>query len=372
MKRVNHRKKKSKKHLLESQLTKAIHLEPIIGFITYKLSKIIPVCNEQQLKEFFDGLNNIQQIKVKTRAVPEIPTEITVYDSPTFTPIKELNRNWLLTHIDIGSKIKNFWITKNQDLAVEIIRQYPEIISDDGTQIYLSLFISMSPKEYTNFMVRVGLFKIMNKEDKKDRGYPEGTTIYTEKEFYNPIIARVILWSALTQIGTPEEQKGARKYLKKAGLECFIHTSRGRKRIVLKLRKDSNRLDSPFEQYMQRKYYGSVEINNTYNSTLEDIQELFKKNNKLHRRDALLKYIEEEDLTERLCSHFARGTSRKKQVSSKDFFRFIQDASCETIKNKVVDELLKQRKPSEIAWSITGAILGAGTRTLKNLLQTKS
>lgn len=130
---------------------------------------------------------------------------------------------------------------------------------------------------------------------------------------------------------------------------------------------DANLSKPPEKPGAPKINLSSDQINDVYKPILNDIQELFKKASKLNRRNALMAYIEKRKFIKALRSFFSKRKPEKGRISSKDFFKHNQDASYETVKNRVVDELLKLKKPSEIALCLTSAHLDTGGRTLKEL-----
>ncbi|MDA2920644.1 hypothetical protein MYX76_14320 [Desulfobacterota bacterium AH_259_B03_O07] len=348
--------KKKKETYPESLLEKANHIKPITSFAFRSLSRIYPICNSQQFTEFWDSTRNESVAGVKTKAEPDIPPEIIAKDVTSYRPIKSANRDWLLTLIDIGTKIKKFWLTKNQDMAVKIIRKYPGIIFDDGTEINLSLFLCMPPKDYKKFMVKVGLWEMMDKKDKKIYGYPEDATVhkYDKGGFYNPIVSQIIWWRGLTDYGNPEEQKRASDCLRKAGLECFILTSSGRKKKASEFKPDSKSFyDNPFYQYLETHFSLPEQIIKTYRACLKDIQARFKVNKpkyQANRRRILLKYIDEKELYERINS-------------------FNSNLNIKSAKSALAEKWagIHPSGPSNIAWHISSEIFGISIRTLKKL-----
>jgi hypothetical protein len=84
----------------------------------------------------------------------------------------------------IGSEIRQFIETHNQDLAIKIIRTYPEIIFADAIEISLALFMTNPSLSYKDMI-----------------------SLKYNSDDENPIRAQVLKWSMLTEQGNPKEQK---------------------------------------------------------------------------------------------------------------------------------------------------------------------
>ncbi|MDA2918734.1 hypothetical protein MYX76_04460 [Desulfobacterota bacterium AH_259_B03_O07] len=112
--------------------------------------------------------------------------------------------------VDLGHKIIEFLKTRNEDFVVDIIKKYPEVIFDDGviTSVAVYLTSPATPK------------------------VTDLRELYFGGSFLSPIVEQIKAWRMLTDLGNPEEKKGARDYLKKAGLTCFIQKSPGRKKSL--------------------------------------------------------------------------------------------------------------------------------------------
>lgn len=99
----------------------------------------------------------------------------------------------------LGLIISKFIETKDAQLVVDIIKEYPWIIFDDGTQIMQSLFLALPSRKFSKILSH---FKV---------------------GFWNPISDEISRWQLLTQKGISQsQQEEAKALLKKAGLSAFI------------------------------------------------------------------------------------------------------------------------------------------------------
>lgn len=256
-----------------------------------------------------------------------------------------------------GLKIREFMATRNEELGLEIIKQNPKIIFDDGVEISLAIFLSKFSK---------GAKKII---DIKKAGFEWiDLQVETGCGFDNPLRELVIWWSTQTRNGTPNEQKRARYYLdavKKALFKSLIHTPVGRKQASI----SSNGIAeikpfiSTFYHRIKRHKNRKENLIKTYNSTLRDIQELFK-NCKYHRDyyRALIKYIEENNLREVLQVYVKPNYEGQLTV----------DEIANILLSKRIDCKHSAVSPSSIALHIANAKFGVKTAILKNLKKVKS
>lgn len=345
------------------------HLSGFQSFVISKHAEIVTACL------FTSDMKKKKPTKIVLNSEDEL--EILEYSGNL--------RPWVSEYKDLGLKLKKLLLDKDPHIAFEVIQKYPDIIFDDGLKIQLALLLTLSSDARRNLKKKVS--KGINRT-KKAIHYlsPDGpTTRYVDEEtyeervlnlktgFFNPLQRILFFWSTLTSIGNAEERKMARGYLEELGLKFLIEKKSGRPLATIRSDKIDKIKPTPFTDLRSSlderfKVYKQL-VNETYKTTLKDLQELFR-NQKFNKRQALMQYIETRKLVPKLRSYFAKhtesfGKTRPSKSIRKISFKEDIDVTPETLKNKVVDEQLRYKSPSDISWYITASILEASPKTLK-------
>lgn len=183
---------------IELQSPEHNQAKKFLSLITHKRVEIIPIYSNDQAQSYRrakneGGVKVIRDDKGITKFIQE-----------------EVNEKLGRKLSPLGKQISKFIETNDPQQAVDIIRKYPWVIFDDGTQILQSLLIALPQQEFLKILP------------------------YFRINFWNPIRDQVLRWQSRTQKGIPQkEREEAEKLLERAGLSCFIIKIPGRPKKVL-------------------------------------------------------------------------------------------------------------------------------------------
>jgi len=261
-------------------------------------------------------------------------------------------RFWLLNYLDIGLRLVNYIKKKEDEILLEIIKKYPDIIFDNGTLIALSLWIATTEKDRIRIISKLqkSLKEPENPTYAEDAWNRYWINILSLNSFYNPIKRKLFDWSIVTQLGTQSEKEKAKRYLKELGLNFLLNTPVGRNRKFIESEELNNLyFDNPYFLYIHRQWTQTTIVDNDYKKVHDKIKKIFKENKfQADKRKTLREYIIEESLVETL--------KKPLSISLSD--------SYETSVNKIVDNLIG-KKPKDISWIIVGAKFSMSPSTLK-------
>lgn len=308
----------------ELLLEKAKHLESVSEIIIRRRAEITTV-NTKQLIDM-QPITNLQDCRQpeltseRTDAIPkpEILQRFIFKGNIGYVRCSEKER--LASLIDLGSKIGEFIRTKDPNLALQIIRRHPEIIFADDVTIGMYLFIAFGSEKDLGFNLS---FTPSLQFDNQ---------VLDCDGIINPIKKQILEWQFLTKYGNNKDKKKAKKFLRDAGISCFV--SRGRTPIMPDLR----------------------EIANAYKDILEDLQQLFKINKPKYQPDRcniLRNYIKVKQLIKKFPDLVEYYDGRNEWTISKLSEEWSQ---------------VHPPNPSSIASKMTRQIFEIGITTLKNCL----
>jgi len=142
-------KKKKEEKVTKRRVTKGIRkridsLRELNEILIYKHTEIIQIYDEEELKKARVRLRNI-----KHKFEIDNNTNLIIRDSQSSIHKSVLDdESWLLKQLDIGERTKEFLKTGDPNVAVDIIKNYPEVIFYDSEDIELSLLLRLGYEEY--------------------------------------------------------------------------------------------------------------------------------------------------------------------------------------------------------------------------------
>lgn len=182
-------------------------LKQFYSILIHRSIELNPVRDEGHLRELEESYHKESELRAEKQKTTPVFSELRRFTHDrNVRRVLLNNKPWLSKQVDLGLRISKFVKNQNPNLAARTIKDYPEIVFYDDTDIYLCLVLSLNREELKN------LLEESKNNPRNSKGILHG----------NPFRKQILRWEFLTRWGNPQEQKEAKKYLKEAKVGTLI------------------------------------------------------------------------------------------------------------------------------------------------------